>query len=170
MFYVCDFRDFMNVGVKDTLDGSIEYYSMPQLSNFINRGVDIAGVSENGSVTQLDDSSYIQYYRGDFIAPSKYNGLAVLDDLHVSKIESLSGYLYTVISHFSHGNLKDAYWKLNPIVVWQYDLNTSEYGYMPFMYYVKVERLLTKFATFNILDPDRELSSIAVITNNSILR
>lgn len=169
MFYVCDFHDFMNIGVKDTSDGSVEYYSMPQLSNFINRGIDIAGVSENGSITQLDDSSYMQYYRGDFLAPSKYNGLAVLDDLHMSRIKSLSGHLYTSISHFSHGNLKDAYWRFDPIVVWQYGKSTSDLGFMPFMYYVKVERLKTQFATFNILEPDNELSNIMVITNKSEL-
>lgn len=43
MFYICDCSDLMNIGVKDTKDGSIEYFSSFKLQSLVSQGTDIAG-------------------------------------------------------------------------------------------------------------------------------
>lgn len=85
MFFVCDDSDYLKVGVKDTTDGCIEYYSRTQLVEMLKRGIDIAGVSPNGCTTCYDDNSCYEWYCGDLV------GAAVWDTFIVSLADNTKG-------------------------------------------------------------------------------
>lgn len=160
MFYICDCSDLMNIGVKDTKDGSIEYFSSFKLQSLVNQGIDIAGVSENDSIFEVSDDSYGKYYFGDFLAPSRFDALATLDNLYTSKARSLPGDLYKVAPFYTHDAITRHVNKSATIVADLYDND--------WIRYVWVERLLPRFASFNVIEPEFQVQRLAIITDKSL--
>lgn len=121
MYYVCDIRDYENIGIKDTSDGSVEYYPMSQISNFIKNGVRVAGVTSNFNLTVLDDDSCYKYYTGDYIGESRYDSLLLTlrDSLVANGTVYRIGKLYHGVLHTLKDRL-DVYREPIPVLIGAY--------------------------------------------------
>ena len=75
MFYIKDMKDLWGIGVVDTADNSIEYYSKSQIREFVKRGIRIAGVTHDFDFFKVKDSEIVAYYTGDYQGISKYDAL-----------------------------------------------------------------------------------------------
>lgn len=77
MFYIVDIKDMSKVGVLDSTDNSVEYYSKSQVQEFVKKGMRIAGVASDFSLFKVKESEFIKYYTGDYQGVSRYDALII---------------------------------------------------------------------------------------------
>lgn len=85
MFYIKDVKDFFNIGVLDSIDNSIEYYSVTQIEDFVRRGIRIAGVASDFSIFEVNEADYTKYYMGDYLGTSKYDALVLSEEEGITR-------------------------------------------------------------------------------------
>lgn len=76
MFYVSEQIDFSHLVVTDTSDGSKEQYTIYQLQNFLDEGIDVVGFSPAAITVYPTAEEAYAHYRGDMLSPSKINYVA----------------------------------------------------------------------------------------------
>ena len=129
MFYIVDIKDMSKVGVLDSTDNSIEYYSKSQIKEFVKNGMRIAGVANDFSLFEVKESEFIEYYTGDYQGVSRYDALitTVSDGVTVAgEIPYRIGMLYnnvlTVEGHYSR-----FYQAPTSILIGSYDTKSITY-------------------------------------------
>lgn len=86
----------------------------------------------------MSDDSYGKYYFGDFLAPSRFDALATLDNLYTSKARSLPGDLYKVAPFYTHDAITRHVNKSATIVADLYDNDWIRYMWVDIIYWTKV--------------------------------
>lgn len=77
MFYVSNIVDFLTVQVTDTVDNTVETYSIPDLVAMNKQGIIIIGVGSKGLIQDYDpsDNPVERYYTGDRVGDAAFDTL-----------------------------------------------------------------------------------------------
>lgn len=77
MFYVSNIVDFLTVQVTDTVDNTVETYSIPDLVEMNKQGIIIIGVGSKGLIPDYDptDNPVKKYYTGDRVGDAAFDTL-----------------------------------------------------------------------------------------------
>lgn len=77
MFYVSNIVDFLTVHVTDTVDNTVETYSIPDLVEMNKQGIIIVGVGSKGLIQGYNpaDNPVAKYYTGDRVGDSAFDTL-----------------------------------------------------------------------------------------------
>ena len=77
VFYVSNIVDFLTVQVTDTVDNTVETYSIPDLVEMNKQGIIIIGVGSKGLIPDYDptDNPVKKYYTGDRVGDSAFDTL-----------------------------------------------------------------------------------------------
>lgn len=122
MFYVSNIVDFLTVQVTDTVDNTVETYSVPDLVEMNKQGIIIVGVGRKGLIPDYNpkDNPVAKYYTGDRVGDAafdtllfcsgnilKYKGLSYRTDfaqvaLRKFGIEDESSYQYGVARDYNN--------------------------------------------------------------------
>lgn len=77
MFYVSNIVDFLTVHVTDTVDNTVETYSIPDLVEMNKQGIIIVGVGSKGLIQGYNPAGnpVAKYYTGDRVGDSAFDTL-----------------------------------------------------------------------------------------------
>lgn len=77
MFYVSNIVDFLTIQVTDTVDNTIETYSIPDLVEMNKQGIIIIGVGSKGLIKDYNpaDNPIARYYTGDRVGDAAFDTL-----------------------------------------------------------------------------------------------
>lgn len=77
VFYVSNIVDFLTVQVTDTVDNTVETYSIPDLVEMNKQGIIIIGVGSKGLIPDYDptDNPVKKYYTGDRVGDAAFDTL-----------------------------------------------------------------------------------------------
>lgn len=91
MFYVSNIVDFLTVQVTDTVDNTVETYSIPDLVEMNKQGIIIVGVGSKGLIQDYDpvNNTVEKYYTGDRVGDAAFDTLLFCSG-HTLKYKGLS--------------------------------------------------------------------------------
>lgn len=77
LFYVSNIVDYLTVQVTDTVDNTVETYSIPDLVEMNKQGIIIVGVGSKGLINGYNpaDNPVAMYYTGDRVGDAAFDTL-----------------------------------------------------------------------------------------------